>query len=779
MSVYKGHLAKSDVDGRGKWTSLTATQYLRTSLLDSEAATGLTIAPALDLYLSPGATARVRATTGVRLQADNSASQTTGWAIAYSGAADFRYVYTDELHAKACIADLEQALAGGQIISKSVAPLSRNFTAPAAAGTADLWVECFEGFPAAEVFQAGDIVMVRNFSRAGGSLNITNCFGTVSAPYFPSPQSDPPEQRWTFTPHSRTVNGHPAAGYMGESAVVKRGALALDFGVTGMGYHEVNAIDGAMGEYSPYAQNVFWTQHPWYDRTVATRDGNLRGIFNVAGEYGLYAGDGTAAANQFVRISNEAIEAHNLPVHLYDGADITIALEPGSASPSIAIGDPLPTGWLAQAGWWAGKDGAAYKQYVGQVSGGDLVRGAMWDGTNYHVRGNLIVGPGTGFVVEDALLHCPFDGARPYETAFDVDLSGHLGQAPTTATGGLIGRPGVFGKAVQVAGATTNLIRNPSAETDIALWDFVGDGTSPTRERSAAAAWIGSYGLRWVLGSSPNSGAYCYQPTGIAPTQGTTYTGQVRFRALGSAIGKTGQIGIAATGGTQPAQYAWVYPTLTAEWQWASVSLTVADADRTGMFLRVGYSGATVGGAELHIDAAQVENRPYPTPYCDGSLTAGHSWSGTAHASSSSRTVASLSYANPLPTSGSWSLALWAIPAAAHITMQGTNSRGLWNAGTTGGTDTNEVWAPATEGAQIGWIGGGGTVLYAPVTRWAAYDFVHLAFTWDGTYRRIYYNGILAATSGDESATPPHVASTLHVGKITIHIPSMVGWTTC
>jgi len=311
MSAYKGHLAKSDADGRGKWVSLTATEYLRTSLLDSEAATALTIAPALDLYLSPGDTKRVHAASGVRFQAENYASQTTGWAIAYNGAGDFRYLYTDELHAKAFIADLEQALAGGQIISKSVAPLSRDFTAPAAGATADLWVECFEGFPDQQVFQAGDVVMLRNFSRAAGSLSITNCFGTVTAPYFPDPQSEPPEQRWTFTRLTGTVNGQPAAGTMAESAVVKRGALALDFGVTGAGYHEVNAIDGAMGEYSPYAQNVFWTAHPWYDRTVATRDGNLRGIFNVAGEYGLYAGDGTAAANQFVRISNEAIEAHN------------------------------------------------------------------------------------------------------------------------------------------------------------------------------------------------------------------------------------------------------------------------------------------------------------------------------------------------------------------------------------------------------------------------------------------------------------------------------------
>jgi hypothetical protein len=393
-SVYPAHLLKSDESGHLKLVRLTLTDRLRTSLIDSEAGTNLKLAPAQDLDLQPSGTARVRALSGVRLQSDNYASQTTGWAVAHSGAADFRYVYTDELHAKAFIADLEQALAGGQIISKSVAPLSRDFTAPAAGNTADLWVECFQGFPNAEVFAVGDYVMVRNFDRSGGGLSIANCFGTVSAPYFPSPQSDPPEQRWTFTRLSGTVGGHPAGGYMAESAVVKRGALALDFGTSGMGYHEVNAIDGLMGENSPYAQSVKWNTHPWYDRTVVTRTGNLRGIFNIANEYGLYAGTGVTDADKFVRISNTAVEAHNLPVKLYDGSNVAILLQPAT-DPYMAMGVPIPNGWLTQSGWWAGKYGGIYRQYLGTVSGGDITAGLKWDGSTLTVKGQIYVTGGT------------------------------------------------------------------------------------------------------------------------------------------------------------------------------------------------------------------------------------------------------------------------------------------------------------------------------------------------------------------------------------------------
>jgi len=320
----------------------------------------------------------------VTIQSESYASQTTGWHITYGGAADLRYLYVDEMHAKAFIADLEQALAGGQIISKSVAPLSRDFTAPAAGNTAYLWVECFLGFPAAEVFVTGDTVMVRNFSRSGGGLDITNCFGTVSAPYFPSPQSDPPEQRWTFTRLSGTVNGHPAAGYMSTSTVVKRGALALDFGTTGMGYHEVNAIDGLMGVNSPYAQVVTWDEHPWYDRIVRTRTGNLNGIFGTPNEYGLFAGEGhdEASGDQYMRLSSEGFDIFNLQVKVYDGANLRIHLEP--TTPYLAVGSA--TAIQSGNGVWMGRHGdpATYKFRVGVANGTQL----LYDGTSVYLRGS-------------------------------------------------------------------------------------------------------------------------------------------------------------------------------------------------------------------------------------------------------------------------------------------------------------------------------------------------------------------------------------------------------
>ena len=484
-------------------------------------ADSLTLAPAADLDLTPGGTARVRATSGVRLQSDNYVSQTTGWGISYLGSGDFRYLYADEMHVKAFIADLEQALAGGQIISKSVAPLAVDFVTPAAEATASLVVESFKGFDTFRVFVDGDMIRLRQFERGqtttnlitnpsfevdltgwstsggarivgytrygvaylnagsytwigatitnatqysfsfyckgdynlnldpgngayysvagyatpesdgwvrvthtftsngtafkvyfynhnydaiqlelgasassycdgslgagyhwtgtahastsyrGGTLDISNCWGTV---VWVSTDTVAKTQTYTFT-----RSAVPNAGAVMTGAVIGAGTLALDYGTTGNGYLESNAMDGAQAEYAPYHQIVSWATHPNSGLTVRTRLGNLKGIFNTANEYGLYAGAGITDADQYLRISNEAVEGHNLPIKLYDGASVTMQLSP--TAPSFAMGSTLPSAYGTGDGLWMGKD-TAYKFRVGDVDGEMLA----WDGTNLYVK---------------------------------------------------------------------------------------------------------------------------------------------------------------------------------------------------------------------------------------------------------------------------------------------------------------------------------------------------------------------------------------------------------
>jgi hypothetical protein len=115
------------------------------------------------------------------MRSPNYVSQTTGANVDFGvGSGDFRYLFTDEMHAKSFIADLEQALAGGQIITRSVTILARNFTAPAASASTTLTVEDLPSAAGMQVFVNGDFVGVRNFNRAGGMLDVSYAWGTVT-----------------------------------------------------------------------------------------------------------------------------------------------------------------------------------------------------------------------------------------------------------------------------------------------------------------------------------------------------------------------------------------------------------------------------------------------------------------------------------------------------------------------------------------------------------------------------------------------------------------------
>lgn len=303
----------TDASGYLTLVRLTTTDRLRSPLIDT-ASGNLTVQPASDLILSPGSNL-IKLATGKSLQSDGYASQAIGMRISYAGEGDFRYLFTDELHAKSFIADLEQALAGGQIISKSVSVLAVDFVLPAAGGAGTLTVRDLPSAPNMAVFQSGDYVGMRQFSRSAGSLSIEWAWGTVTG-Y--ADQSDG-TQTWTFTRHSST----PGAA----SGTIAADSLALDFGVTGNGFYEVNAIDGVYAQNSPYWRIATWDTHP-ATQTVRVQGGNLRGLFGAANEYGFYAGDGTGTSNAYLRLSNQIGLLQNIPIEMYVSGTRHLSINP-------------------------------------------------------------------------------------------------------------------------------------------------------------------------------------------------------------------------------------------------------------------------------------------------------------------------------------------------------------------------------------------------------------------------------------------------------------------
>ena len=327
----------------------------------------LTVNPTSEILLQPGNNL-VKLMSSASIQSDGYASQTTGWRISYAGEGDFRYLFTDDLHTKSFIVDLEQALAGGQIICKSVAVLAQDFTLPTAGNSANFFVKDLPSAPDMAVFVSGDFVAFRQFSRSGGSLTISWAWGTVSN-Y--QDQADG-TQRWTFTRHSTTPGS--------ASGTIYKDALVLDFGTSGNGFYEVNAIDGIYGIDSPYAQVVTWQTHP-ATQTINARLGNLRGIFSANNEFGLYAGSGTGQSDKFLRLSNSGAEFQNIPINVYDGANVTINLNP--SEPAFRVGGSQTSlTYSSGVGIWMGKDGGTYKFRAGDP-GNEMI---AWNGSALRIN---------------------------------------------------------------------------------------------------------------------------------------------------------------------------------------------------------------------------------------------------------------------------------------------------------------------------------------------------------------------------------------------------------
>lgn len=318
------------------------------------------------------------------------ASQTTGMALDFTtGSIDARYFYTDELYVKKFIADLEQALAGSQIITKSVGKLGAAFTVPAGGSISVLTMQDLPSAENMAIFESGDWVRVRTFSRAAGSLTVTDAYGTVSG------YTDQVGglQAWTFT-RALGANG----GTMTAGTVVAVDSLILDYGLTGNGLHEINAIDGVYGDKSPYSQVVTWSTSPIAaNQTVRTRLGNLKGITGTA-EYGLLAGTyGVTGSGNYIIFSDQHAEIHNVPLSLYSGSAQTLSLNPVLSSFAQATSSANTLTFSSGTGCWSGIDAGVFKWRCGDWAGNYI----SWNGTSLIIAGSGVI---TGMASDSAKL---------------------------------------------------------------------------------------------------------------------------------------------------------------------------------------------------------------------------------------------------------------------------------------------------------------------------------------------------------------------------------------
>ena len=743
-------IIKSDASGDIKVHKIEATEKITVPYIDTNVGASLSIVPDQDLNLTPSGS-RVRLTTGVRIQSDDYVSQTTGWGISYAGSGDFRYLYADELHARAFIADLEAVRAGVHGIFPSASVLASDFIVPAAGASATLIVDSFKGFDTFRVFLDNDIVNIRQFDRSGCSLDISNCYGSVT---WVSTDTTNKIQTYTFI---RSASPNSGAATVG--ATISAGATVPDYGISGNGFIESNAIDGYRGENSPYTQIVSWTVHPHSGKVVNNRLGNLYGIFASFGEYGMYAGTGVTDDSNYLRISNQFIEAHNLPVRLYSSSSRVMALEP-SSYPYMAIGYPIPTGYLSQNGVWFGKSNVddTYKMYVGTVSGSALLKGWSWDGSNLYIRGNVVVGDGAigyGINVGDAYLVNRFDGPQPYESDYTGDLIGHKGQVPIVS-GGTIFRSGKFGKALQLAEGFQNEIDNPSFEVNLTGWTIsLGSGSLLV---DTTKSLVGQSCLKIIAGSATNVSAYTLLSRSIADGETICFSGHIWQSGGSIAFGDMYLYDV-----TNTTTRSIVYPTIQNQWQRISGSWLNDTGDSVNVRIYVrnrNMDSSTI----VWFDGIQAEVNSYVTPYGDGSLGVGHAWSGTAHNSVSTRANAVFNYStisgsniinlnsgtfmcwyyNDNINTGVKRLATAYIGAGDHLSIFASSSAAFtpYAVGSSGSTSVGTSSGATTAGS--GWN--------------------HLAVTWTTGSLIVYLNGVQSGTIANY-VVPMGVLETFWLGQ--------------
>lgn len=254
---------------------------------------------------------------GWGIQSSNYVSQLTGWGISHGtsgGHGDFRSFFADELRVRAFIADLEQALAGGQIITKSVAILSRSLRLPDAVNaTVKIYVEDLPGWPGVPVFdqRVNDRLRITYINRDTG-LDVIPVWGEIQRTSFTNEGSG--EQSWDVK-FTYLGNSSAAAG-----KTIGKGAIVLDYGREPHAhFYEVSASDPSG---APYARagsiTEFNANGTIKTATIHFQGGALSAFPTLGDEVGIFAGDSLQTRHGV--ITNRRGELHGIALTLYDAA---------------------------------------------------------------------------------------------------------------------------------------------------------------------------------------------------------------------------------------------------------------------------------------------------------------------------------------------------------------------------------------------------------------------------------------------------------------------------
>jgi len=185
-------------------------------------------------------------------------------------------------------------------------------------------------------------------------------------------------------------------------------------------------------------------------------------------------------------------------------------------------------------------------------------------------------------------------------------------------------------QGIVVEEGTTNYVKNPSFEVNVAdYWSLGSSDGSATRAQDSTRAVFGGYSCKLNKGTA--TWAFI-----ASDSQGTTLTLDDGDTATASAYVWVGSGTALLRIYAASTNKASVTSTKVGQWERLEASYTNSSGASENLHVRILFNNAV---GDMWTDAIQFEIKDYATTYCDGSLGDGYSWSGTAHASTSTRTV--------------------------------------------------------------------------------------------------------------------------------------------
>lgn len=310
---------------------------------------------------------------------------------------------------------------------------------------------------------------------------------------------------------------------------------------------------------------------------------------------------------------------------------------------------------------------------------------------------------------------------------------------PDDVEGTLSGGWRLTSDGLQIAEGTTNLEPNPSFENGTSGW-FVQD--SNTIAQSSDVAYVGEYSAKCTWNGA--SSILTYKTISATAAD---YTVSARIWVPDSWDNGRIVLSIANFSGSASI--------VEVDWddgpreQWVTIYATsTIDAGDTSGTLNITTPEASTAGQYFYLDAVQFEQSSYMTPYCDGSLGEGHSWSGTAHNSTSSRTAAQLEHDNELGASGT--VSLWV------KSVHDSDAEYFWTF-LEDASDFREFSLKKTDQDKIRLYVSGTDIYSDDALGWGADTWHNVVVTWNDGSASIYVDG-QPAGSGSYSGDPSYGA---------------------